>query len=277
VEVFVRNQAYQGPVRAVVLDWAGTAVDYGCVGPVAVFIEVFARRGVQVTTAEARGPMGLMKKDHVRRMCETASVAAKWRAAHGRDPQEADVEAMYQEVEPLMVSSVGRTADPVPGLADALTAFRRAGIGIGSCTGYTTPIMRVLVEEARKRGYQPDSVVCPSQVPAGRPYPWMCYQNAINLQVYPMEAMVKIGDTVSDIHEGLNAGMWTVGVTRTGNELGLTEAEAAALHPADLTKRLIAIGGRLRSEGAHYVADGIWECPALIEDINHRLAKGERP
>jgi phosphonoacetaldehyde hydrolase len=105
----------------------------------------------------------------------------------------------------------------------------------------------------------------------------MCYQNAMKLAVFPMEAMVKIGDTVSDIHEGLNAGMWTIGVTRTGNELGLTEAEAAALHPADLTQRLIAIGGRLRSEGAHYVAEGIWECPALIEDINRRLAKGERP
>ena len=277
MEVFVRNQAYRGPVRAVVLDWAGTAVDYGCVGPVAVFIEVFGRRGVQVTTAEARGPMGLMKKDHVRRMCQTESVAEKWQQRFGKKPDESDVQAMYEDVEPLMVSSVGATADPVPGLAEALAAFRRAGIGIGSCTGYTTPIMRVLVEEARKRGYAPDSVVCPSEVPAGRPYPWMCYQNAINLQVYPLEAMVKIGDTVSDMHEGLNAGMWTIGVTRTGNELGLTEAEAAALHPADLAQRLITIGGRLRSEGAHYVAEGIWECPALIEDINRRLAKGERP
>ena len=277
MEVFVRNQAYRGPVRAVVLDWAGTAVDYGCVGPVAVFIEVFGRRGVQVTTAEARGPMGLMKKDHVRRMCQAESVARKWQEVFGKKPDESDVQAMYEEVEPLMVSSVGATADPVPGLAEALAAFRRAGIGIGSCTGYTTPIMRVLVEEARKRGYAPDSVVCPSEVPAGRPYPWMCYQNAINLEVYPLEAMVKIGDTVSDIHEGLNAGMWTIGVTRTGNELGLTEAEAAALHPADLAQRLITIGGRLRSEGAHYVAEGIWECPALIEDINRRLAKGERP
>ena len=277
MEVFVRNQAYRGPVRAVVLDWAGTAVDYGCVGPVAVFIEVFGRRGVQVTTAEARGPMGLMKKDHVRRMCQTESVAEKWQQRFGKKPDESDVQAMYEDVEPLMVSSVGATADPVPGLAQALAAFRRAGIGIGSCTGYTTPIMRVLVEEARKRGYAPDSVVCPSDVPAGRPYPWMCYQNAINLQVYPLEAIVKIGDTVSDIHEGLNAGMWTIGVTRTGNELGLTEAEAAALHPADLAQRLITIGGRLRSEGAHYVAEGIWECPALIEEINRRLAKGERP
>jgi phosphonoacetaldehyde hydrolase len=277
VDIHVRNGAYKGPIRAIVLDWAGTAVDYGCVGPVAVFIEVFRRRGVEVTTAEARGPMGLMKKDHVRRMCEMDSVAAKWKEVHGRKPDESDVEAMYEDVEPLMVSSVAATAEPVPGLHEALKAFRKVGIKVGSCTGYTTPIMAVLVEEARKRGYTPDSIVCPSDVPAGRPYPWMCYQNAINLQVYPMEAMVKIGDTVNDIHEGLNAGMWTIGVTKTGNELGLTEAEVAPLAPSDLRRRLDVIEERLRKAGAHYVTEGIEWCPAIIEAINARLARGDRP
>jgi phosphonoacetaldehyde hydrolase len=261
----------------VVLDWAGTAVDYGCIGPVAVFIEVFKRRGVGVTIAEARGPMGLMKKDHVRRMCEMETVAAKWEEVHGRRPNERDVDAMYEDVEPLMVSSVGATAEPIPGLHETLKEFRKAGIRIGSCTGYTTPIMAVLVEEARKRGYVPDSVVCPSDVPAGRPFPWMCYQNAMNLAVYPMEAMVKIGDTVSDVQEGLNAGMWTIGVTKTGNELGLTEAEVGALAPEDLRRRLGAIQLRLRQAGAHYVTESIESCPDLIAVINGRLARGERP
>jgi len=65
------------PVRAVVLDWAGTAVDYGCLGPAAVFVEVFKRRGVEVTIAEAREPMGLMKKDHLRAMGAMPAVAAR--------------------------------------------------------------------------------------------------------------------------------------------------------------------------------------------------------
>ena len=277
MDIHLGNGGFKGPIRAIVLDWAGTAVDYGCVGPVAVFIEVFRRREVEVTTAEARGPMGLMKKDHVRRMCEMDSVAAKWHKVHGRTPDESDVEAMYEDVEPLMVSSVAATAEPVPGLHVALKAFRKAGIRIGSCTGYTTPIMAVLVEEARKRGYTPDSIVCPSDVPAGRPYPWMCYQNAINLQVYPMEGMVKIGDTVNDIQEGLNAGMWTIGVTKTGNELGLTEAEVALLAPSELRRRLDAIEERLHKSGAHYVTESIEWCPAIIEAINARLARGERP
>lgn len=277
MEIFIRTSPYTGPVRAVVLDWAGTAVDYGCMGPVAVFIEVFKRHGVSVTTAEARGPMGLMKKDHVRRMCQMESVAARWQTVHGQRPDEQDVEAMYADVEPLLIASVARHADPIPGLLETVEQLRAQGIRIGSTTGYTAPMMAVLCEEARRRGYAPDSVVSSSDVPAGRPYPWMCYRNAINLGVYPLEACVKIGDTLTDIHEGLNAGMWTIGVTKTGNELGLTEAEVARLAPSDLRKQLDVIEKRLYEVGAHYVTESIEGSPAIIEGINARLARGERP
>ncbi len=102
----------------------------------------------------------------------------------------------------------------------------------------------------------------------------MCYQNAIRLGVYPMEAMVKVGDTVNDMHEGLNAGMWTVGVTRTGNELGLTEAEVKLLAPADLRQRLEVIAARLRQAGAHYVIESAEGCPEVFHAINDRLARG---
>ena len=277
MDIFIRTTPYTGPVRGVILDWAGTAVDYGCIGPVAVFMEVFKRRGVKVTTEEARAPMGLMKKDHVRSMCQAESVATKWQKVHGREPDENDVEAMYADVEPLLVSTVARYADPIPGLSRAVAAFQRDGIRIGSTTGYTAPMMAVLTPEAKRRGYVPDSIVCPSDVPAGRPYPWMCYQNAINLQVYPLEAMVKIGDTVSDIHEGLNAGMWTIGVAKTGNELGMTKDEVAGLSALDLRRRLDAIEDRLRKAGAHYVAESVEQCPPLIDAINVRLGRGERP
>jgi len=266
------ERSYKGPVRAVILDWAGTAVDFGSIGPVAVFQEVFRDSGVEVSVAEARSPMGLMKKDHIRAMCAMERVAGRWRAVHGRTPDEADVEAMYSRLEPLMMMSLARHCDPVPDLFDALADFRKLGLKIGSCTGYTGPMMEVLVPEAERRGYRPDSIVCATDVPAGRPYPWMCYLNAIRLEVYPLEAMVKIGDTVSDIQEGLNAGMWTIGVTRTGNELGLTEEQVNALDPAELEKRLSVIEDRLRLAGAHFVAGSIGDCPPIIDEINRMMA-----
>lgn len=272
-----RPGPYTGPVRAVVLDWAGTAVDYGCIGPVAVFLEVFTRRGVPPTVAEARAPMGLMKKDHIRAMCAAPDLAARWQAVHGAPPGEADVESMYAETEPLMVACIRNHADPIPGLQDAVAALRGLGIKIGSTTGYTGPMMAELRPEAARRGYAPDAVFCSTDVPAGRPFPWMCYQNAMALGVYPMAAMVKVGDTVSDIQEGRNAGMWTVGITKTGNELGLPQAEAEALPPQELAARLSAIEARLTGAGAQYVVEDIAAVPAVVAAINRRLAAGEQP
>lgn len=277
MEFFVRNRPYTGSVQAVVLDWAGTAVDFGCMGPVMPFVEAFARRGVTVTVEEARRPMGLMKRDHIQAMLASPDVAAKWRKAFGREPTDGDVQELYLELEGLVIATLSRHSAPVPGLMEALDGFRKRGVKIGSTTGYTRPMMEVLVPAAMEKGYRPDSIVCSSDVPRGRPFPFMCFQNAMNLEIYPMESMVKIGDTVADIHEGLNAGMWTVGITLTGNELGLTEAEAAELETGELDRRLAAIGDKFIAEGAHYVAEDIGRCVAVIDAINARLAKGERP
>jgi phosphonoacetaldehyde hydrolase len=34
---------------------------------------------------------------------------------------------------------------------------------------------------------------------------------------------------------------------------------------------------RMAQAGAHYVVDGIWELDPLIDEINERLKRGERP
>lgn len=264
-------------VKAVVLDWAGTVVDHGCIGPVAVFIEVFKRHGVAVTAAQARKPMGLMKKDHVRAMTRDPEVAAAWRAVYDRDPDEHDVDAMYLLTEPLMVDCIAAHADPIVGALDAVAAFRAMGLKVGSTTGYTRLMMDVMTKEAAAKGYVPDTMVCSSDVPTGRPSPFMCYKAALDLAVYPFWDMVKIGDTVADVAEGKNAGMWTIALTLRGNEMGLTEAELAELPEAEKAARLAVIEDRLRAAGADYLAPDLAACPAILAAIDARLAAGERP
>jgi phosphonoacetaldehyde hydrolase len=221
--------------------------------------------------------MGLMKKDHLRAMCQMDSVSTKWRETHGRPPEESDVEAMFKELEPLMASSIAAYSDPIPGAVKALEDLRRRGIKVGSTTGYTQPIMEVLTRSAEERGYHPDCIVCPSDVPTGRPSPFMCYLNAIRLEVYPLQAIVKVGDTIADIEEGVNSGLWTVGVTRTGSELGLSEKEVQQMDPEALKWKLAAVGKRFLDAGAHEVIEGIWEVGRIIDEFNRRLAAGERP
>lgn len=101
--------------------------------------------------------------------------------------------------------------------------------------------------------------------------------SAMQLGVYPMEACVKVGDTLVDISEGLNAGMWTVGVTKTGNELGLPLREVKTILPNELTPRLQAASRRMLQAGAHYFVEEVAQLPAVIEAIRDQLTRGERP
>ena len=105
----------------------------------------------------------------------------------------------------------------------------------------------------------------------------MCYRSAIDLQVFPFSQMVKIGDTPSDVAEGLNAGMWTIGITRTGNEAGLTEGEWSALSASERAAVLQAAAQRLWNAGAHYVAESVSNCLPVLQQISIRIGGNERP
>jgi phosphonoacetaldehyde hydrolase len=241
------------------------------------FVKLFGKRGVPITIEEARGPMGMHKRDHIRAITRVEAVTRRWQQARGEAPDESDVEVLYAGFGPILLDILADYAVPIPGTVEAMAAFRERGLKIGSCTAYAREMMEVLVPESRRLGFAPDSVVSVSDVPAGRPEPWMALLSAMELRVYPMEAVVKVGDTLPDIAEGLNAGMWTVGVTQTGNGLGLSQAEVEALDPGDLRARLRSVRERMYAAGAHYVVKGIGDVPALLDEIDARLARGEHP
>ncbi len=239
--------------QAVIFDWAGTTVDYGSRAPTQAFMEVFRRRGVEITEPEARGPMGLSKWEHIAAIANMPRVAGVWQTAHGRPPSEEDVRAMYDEFLPLQKETLALNSDVIPGIPEAVAECRRRGLKIGSTTGYTRELMEVLAPIAARGGYAPDAIVCSDDVRAGRPAPWMNFRAAELLGVYPMTAVVVVDDTPVGIESGRNAGAMTVAVTQTGNALGLTPAQIAALPAGELESRLAAIGQQFREAGAHYL------------------------
>ena len=270
-----RSSKFKGPLKAVILDWAGTTMDYGCYAPAVVFIEVFRRKGVNITMAQAREPMGAHKRVHISKISMIPEVAEKWKDVNGSPCSDADIEEMFQEFIPLQCDCLADYADLIPGTLEAVAEFRKRDLKIGSTTGYLLEMMDILLKEAADRGYEPDCSVCASEVPAGRPEPWMCLENAKRLCVFPMEAIVKVGDTLPDIEEGLNAGMWTIGLTKTGNEIGLTEEEINELSEEDFKNRMQRAYDRMFESGAHYIVDTIADVPACLDEINQKLADGE--
>ena len=226
-------------IEAVIFDWAGTAVDYGCFAPVQAFREAFAHYDVPVTMEETRKPMGMLKRDHIRTMMKMEHIAAEWKRVHGREATEEDVEAVYAQFEPKLFSILKNYSSPKPFVLETVDTLRKMGIKIGSSTGYTDTMMDIVVKGAAKEGYSPDFWISPDGVGGkGRPYPYMIFENMKVLGVSSVKNVVKVGDTVSDIREGVSAGVWSVGVIEGSSELDLTQEEFEQMSPEQKEKEL---------------------------------------
>jgi len=274
---FHYQRSYRGKLKGVIFDWAGTMIDFGCMAPAGAFVDLFARHGIAATQAEARGPMGMHKRDHIRTMLGMPAIARQWAEKHGHAATEAEIEALFQEFIPMQLEVLPNYCVMIPGVVETARALRARGLKLGGTTGYNDVMMNICLEAARKAGYEPDTSVCGIEVPEARPAPWMAIKAAMQMNIYPLEAVVKVGDTVTDILEGLNGGMWSVGITRTGNEVGLSEADFAALTPAEAAARVAVAHERLAHAGAHYVIESVADLPPVLDAIEARLARGERP
>jgi phosphonoacetaldehyde hydrolase len=264
-------------LKAVVFDWAGTIVDFGSRAPMGAFVEVFRSFGVDITIEEARQPMGLPKWQHIEALMANPRIASAWAAAHGRQPGPAEIDRVYEVFTPLNARVVTNFSKLIPGALEAVDALRSRGLKIGSTTGYTREIMAPLLPVAAAQGYAPDNLVCAGDLVEGRPSPLMMYRCFADLGVYPPAAVVKVDDTAPGIDEGRAAGCWTVAVALTGNALGLSEEEWAAVQGAERHQRAEAARAALRATGADYVIDGVADLMPVITAIEERLAAGERP
>jgi phosphonoacetaldehyde hydrolase len=262
-------------IQAAILDWAGTVIDHGSRAPMGAFVRAFAQFGVTISIADARGPMGMAKWDHIRAVGHTPSVAAAWRLRHGRDFNEGDVDAIFEVFEPMNIAAVRDHADIIPGTIETLETLRARGVRIAGTTGYTRPIMDVLEPLAAAAGYMPELTVCAGDLPAGRPTPLMMWYAMAKLGAWPAATVVKVDDTAPGIGEGKAAGTWTVGIALTGNAVGLSADDLAALPSSERAAVREQAATELRD--ADLVIDSIADLPQAIASIDARLAAGVRP
>ena len=177
--------------EAVIFDWAGTTVDYGCFAPVQTFVEVFKEFGVEPTMEETRKPMGMLKWDHIKTMLGMNRIHREFVQIHGREPEDSDVDAMHDLFLDKLMKVLDQFAEPKEHVLETVEKLRRAGIRIGSTTGYTDEMMAIVTREAKKAGYEPDCLFTPDSTGhMGRPYPYMIFRNMEALKVTSVNAVM---------------------------------------------------------------------------------------
>ncbi len=264
-------------VQLVVFDWAGTAVDHGCFAPVIPFIQAFQKQGISLDSETARGPMGIHKKDHIRSLFVVPEISEQWKKQTGQDWNEGDVEKVYADFIPLQLEVIPHHSKLIPGLLETVEFLRGRRIKIATTTGYFREAAQEIYQAARRQGFFPDRNLCADDVSQGRPAPWMIFRHMEKLNVYPPASVVKIGDTVPDIQEGLNAGCWSVGVTQTGSEIGLTREEFASLSQTEQDELQARAGKKLLEAGAHFVVPNVRHFPEILKAIQNQLSNNELP
>jgi len=275
----LEEKRYKGKVQAVILDWSGTTADAYVVAPAVVFVEVSKRQKVEISMIEARGPMGLRKDLHIKALTEVDEIKERWKKIHGKYPEQSDVDRMFADFVPLQLDCLRKYTTLLPGVAEVTQRLQKQGIKIGSTTGFVRSMVDILEEDSAKQGYKPDASVAGDEVTNGaRPSPHMVYKNLDMLNITPIQSVVKVDDTTSGIGEAVNAGCWGIGVTRYSNYMNVdTPEDGKKLSEDEIKKRVAKTKDILEKAGAHYILESIADIEPVIEDINKRIARGERP
>lgn len=265
-------------VEGIIFDWAGTTVDFGCFAPVNVFIDIFKEAGIDVTMAEAREPMGMLKIDHIRAMLNMPRISAEWERVHGRSFDEQDVHDLYKDFEPALLTSLGEYTDPIPEVVETVQQLREQSMKIGSTTGYTQSMMDIVIPNAERKGYSPDfHITADATESYGRPFPYMIYRNMEALKLSAAHRVVKVGDTLSDIAEARNAGIWAVGVIIGSSEMGLSKEGYDELAEPEREAIIERTNRTFKQYGADFTIRSMGELPQLLKEIDELLAEGIMP
>jgi len=258
-------------IKAVIFDWAGTMIDFGCMAPVKAFISAFEEKHIHITLEEAREPMGLAKRDHVKAILSGERVQNEWIKIYNAPPSESDIDEIYELVTPKMMEAIAHHCEPIDSVIEVIEELKMRRIKIGSTTGYVDIMMEKVVPIAASKGLVVDSVVNSSDCKEGRPSPFMIFRNMENLGIYDVSEVLKVGDTVADVGEGLNAGAWTAAVVDSGNEIGLRQSTFNDLTEESKNELISAASEKLKLAGANYIMKDMSELFSVIEDINNKL------
>lgn len=205
--------------EGIIFDWAGTTVDYGCMAPVRAFDEAFKSFGIEPTMEEIRKPMGMLKIDHVRTMLKMERINNLWKEKYNRDWTEDDVQKIYEISERKIFEVLDKYTD-----------------------------------RAKQQGYTPDFWISPDMVNSkGRPYPYMIFRNMEALELISVDKVLKVGDTIADIKEGVNAGIDTVGIIEGSSLMGLSQEEYEALSEDKKNAMDLKVVSAYQDAGTKYI------------------------
>ncbi len=196
-------------IELVVFDLAGTTVkDNNDVHRILQY--AFALNNIEISIADANSVMGIPKPVAINNLLNLRY--------HGNGPiTQAWIEDIHHTFVKEMISFYEH--DPrvgeKEGVTDTFRELRNHGIKVFVDTGFDRPIVAPLLDRLGwEKNNLIDGSVTSDEVKQGRPYPDLVFKAMGMAGVTDSKKVAKVGDTVSDLEEGIAAGCGLViGVT----------------------------------------------------------------
>ncbi|APX71140.1 phosphonoacetaldehyde hydrolase [Companilactobacillus allii] len=256
-------------IKTVIFDWAGTTVDYGSCAPVIAFKRAFNRAGITILDSEIRKNMGIAKWDHINKIMEIPRIQDQWKEIYYRLPNEEDRENVYGLFQESLIKHLKVSTKLKPGMLETFKYLTEHSIRVATTTGYTLEMMNIVRNSASSQGYLPELVVTSEDVSGqGRPSPAMIKNIVSQFSISDLHSVLKIGDTISDIQEGQNAGVITVGVIEGSSLMGLSEDEFNRLTKSEQVVKRNEVRKTFEEVGSDIIINNMFELPDVIQTLN---------
>ena len=258
-------------IEAIVFDLAGTLIDFGSQAPSKVLIHIFNENGIPITKKEAIGPMGIEKKAHISQLIYSKKINLLWKKKYKKKPSKNDIDKLFKLFNPELKKIIKKHSKLITGSKKTIEFIKKKKIKIATNTGYSDDILKIILSELKKQKFTPDIAYGSSYAKIGRPTAEIIYKIFSDLNITKGSSCIKVDDTIPGLLEGVNAGMWVVGVIFSGNEFGKTEDEFNKLSYKDKSKFRKMIKNKFKKVGADYVIDTIKDLPKVIKLIEKRI------
>lgn len=190
-------------IEMVVFDMAGTTVWDGDNAVAACVRDAVAAAGVEIELTDVDPVMGMPKPLAIRTLLgDTRGVA----------PSEDEVGRVHTDFQARIVDHYrsGPDVREIEGATEVFEALRGKGIRVTLDTGFDRLILDAIVDRLGWRDLIDDSAAS-DEVDRGRPAPDLIHALMERAGISDAAAVAKLGDSVSDIEQGLGAGCGLVG------------------------------------------------------------------
>jgi phosphonatase-like hydrolase len=186
------------PIQLVVFDLAGTTVDdRGMV--LKCFVETVRAYDLQSTPEELNALMGLNKREVL------GTLAGRRYSPGSPEAEQLADDALANFVE-RMSAAYDRHLVPIPGAEETFAFLRARGIKIATDTGFDATIGGLIMQRLKWPERFIDMAITSSDVPRGRPAPYMIFRIMEQIGILDVHKVMKVGDSPADMEEGFNAG-----------------------------------------------------------------------